>query len=194
MNRIISFVALMLCYMASLAQNTGEHLTFKGVPIDGSLKEYVSKMESAGFSYAGTKDGIAILQGDFASVKGCIIGVSTLENTDMVNMVAVIFPKKEDWSSLESDYQGLKMMLTEKYGEPAECIEEFQGYGSPIDNNDKFHHLRMDKCTYETTFETPKGNITLSLGHQGRYSCFVRLIYLDKINTEAVKAKVMDDL
>lgn len=194
MNRIIFLIALMLCCIASIAQSTNQHLTFKGVPIDGSLSEYVSKMKSAGFSYIGTQDGTAILQGDFAGFKGFIIGVSTLKNSDIVNTIGVIFPEKDDWSSLEENYQHLKKMLTEKYGKPSECVEEFQGYGSPNDNSDKLHRLKMDRCTYATVFETPKGDIQLSLEHQSVSSCFVKLQYWDKINTDAVKAKAMDDL
>ena len=108
MNKLISIITMMLCYMASIAQTANEHLTFKGVPIDGSLNEYVSKMKSAGFSYLGTQDGTAILQGDFAGFKGCLIGVSTLKNSDVVNTIGVIFPEKDDWSSLEETYQHLK--------------------------------------------------------------------------------------
>ena len=194
MNRIISLISLMLCYIASIAQTSDEHLSFKGVPIDGSLSEYVSKMKSAGFSYIGTQDGTAILQGDFAGFKGCIIGVSTLKNSDVVNTIGVIFPEKDDWSSLEENYLHLKKMLTEKYGKPSECVEEFQGYGSPSDNSDKLHRLKMDRCTYVTVFETPKGDIQLPIGHQSVSSCFVKLQYWDRINTDAVKAKAMDDL
>lgn len=194
MNKLIPIIVMMLCYMASTAQTANEHLTFKGVPIDGSLNEYVSKMKSAGFSYLGTQDGTAILQGDFAGFKGCLIGVSTLKNSDVVNTIGVIFPEKDDWSYLEEIYQHLKNMLTEKYGKPAECVEKFQGYGSPNDNSDKLHRLKMDRCTYATTYATPKGDIRLSLDHQNVSSCFVKLQYWDKINTDAVKAKAMDDL
>lgn len=194
MNRIISLVALMFCCIASIAQNSNEHLTFKGVPIDGSLNKYVSKMKSAGFSYIADQDGTAILQGDFAGFKGCLIVVSTLKNSDVVNTIGVIFPENDDWSSLEENYQQLKKMLTEKYGKPSQCVEEFQGYGLPSDNNEKLHRLKMDRCTYVTVFETPKGDIQLSMEHQRLSSCFVRLQYWDKINTDAVKAKAMDDL
>lgn len=194
MNRIISLVALMFCCIASIAQNSNEHLTFKGVPIDGSLNKYVSKMKSAGFSYIADQDGTAILQGDFAGFKGCLIVVSTLKNSDVVNTIGVIFPENDDWSSLEENYQQLKKMLTEKYGKPSQCVEEFQGYGLPSDNNEKLHRLKMDRCTYVTVFETPKGDIQLSMEHQRIGSCFVRLQYWDKINTDAVKAKAMDDL
>lgn len=194
MKRITFLTALMLCFIASIAQTTNEHLTFKGVPIDGALNEYVTKMKTAGFSYIGAQDGTAILKGDFAGFKGCLIGVTTLRNSDLVNTIGVIFPEKDDWSSLEENYQHLKKMLMEKYGKPSECIEEFQGYGSPGDNSDKLNRLKMDKCTYATVFETPKGDIQLSLEHQNVVSCFVKLQYWDKINTEAVKAKTMDDL
>ncbi len=194
MNRIISLTALMLCYIASIAQTSNEHLTFKGVPIDGTLSEFVSKMKSAGFSYVDSQDGTAILQGGFAGFKGCMIGVSTLKNSDVVNTISVIFPDKDDWSSLEENYQHLKNMLIEKYGKPSECVEEFQGYGSPRDNSDKLCKLRLDECIYVTVFMTPKGAIQLSLEHQSVWSCFVKLQYWDRINTNAAKAKAMDDL
>ncbi len=193
MNRIIFLVTLLLCHIASIAQNSNEHLKFKGVPIDGTLREYVSKMESAGFSYIDTHDdGTAILQGDFAGFKGCLISVSTMTNSDIVNTISVIFPKKDDWYSLEENYLHLKKMLTEKYGDPAECVEEFQDYAT--DNLQKLQCLKLDKCIYVTIFATPKGDIKLSLGHQRLKSCFVKLQYWDRINTDTINAKAMDDL
>lgn len=194
MNKLISLIAKIFCNKTSVAQTANEHLTFKRVPLDGSLSEFVSKMKSAGFSYIGIQDGTAILKGDFAGFKGCMIGVSTVKNVDVVNTIYVIFPEKDDWSFLEETYQYLKNMLTEKYGKPSECVEDFQGYGSLSDNNDKLHRLKMDKCTFATVFETPKGDILLSLGHKNVNSCFVKLQYRDRINTDAVKAMAMDDL
>lgn len=184
----------MLCFIASIAQTSNEHLTFKGVPIDGSLSQYVSEMRAAGFTYLGSEEGSAFLQGDFAGFKNCIIGVVTLKNSDVVNTIGVIFPEQDDWSSLEANYEHLKKMLTEKYGKPAKCVEKFQGYGSPNDNSDKLYRLKMDRCTYETEFETPKGDIKLSLSHQSVTSCFVKLQYWDRINTNTIKAQAMDDL
>jgi len=60
----LSIIAV-LTAMVVLAQ-TSEHLTFKGVPIDGTLNEYVAKMKQGGVECSGTKDGIAVLKGDFA--------------------------------------------------------------------------------------------------------------------------------
>lgn len=194
MKRILLSFALMILFVAASAQTNNEHLTFKGVPINGSLNEYVAKMKSAGFTFMGKENGTALLQGDFAGFKGCFIVVSTLNTSDIVNTIGVVFPGGDDWSSLEKNYTSLKDLLTTKYGKPEECVEEFQYYKTPEDNSTKLHCLQMDKCTYFTTFETPKGSIRLSLDHQDMNGCFVKLQYWDKINTDAIKAKAIDDL
>lgn len=45
------FFSLFLAFTivaTAFAQEESEHLTFKGVPIDGTLNEYVTKMKQAG--------------------------------------------------------------------------------------------------------------------------------------------------
>ena len=69
MKRLIFLLLFVNTILISLAQDKSEHLSFKGVPIDGTLNEYVAKMKAAGFSYLGTQDGTAILQGDFAGFR-----------------------------------------------------------------------------------------------------------------------------
>ena len=176
------------------AQETSEHLTFKGVPIDGNLSEYVAKMKQVGFAHVATQNGTAILQGDFAGFKGCTIGVLTLKSVDVVNTIAVIFPSHNDWGPLERDYEQLKSMLTQKYGEPADVVEQFQNKSNPDTNNAKLHELYMDRCTWYTAFETPNGDIQLSLQKEEYGKCFVLLKYYDKINTDTVRSAAMDDL
>ena len=74
-----------------------DHLNFKGTPINGTLTEYVSKMKQNGFKLIKSEKGLAMLQGDFAGFKDCIVGVSTLEQKDLVYKIVVIFPEQEDW-------------------------------------------------------------------------------------------------
>lgn len=193
MKKIVVTLFLLMSFTLTFAQSS-EHLKFKGVPIDGTLNEYVSKMKQAGFQLVGTDDGVALLEGEFAGYRGCLIAVSTLKSVNVVNAIGVVFPAREDWSSLEGDYEHLKSMLTTKYGEPADVVEKFQGYSTPRTNNDKLHELLMDRCTWYTIFETENGDIQLSLekGDYGEY--FVLLKYFDKINTEAVRSAAMEDL
>lgn len=183
--------------MTSFAQNntdTTEHMTFKGVPIDGTLNEYVSKMKQSGFALIGTEDGVAMLKGDFAAYKGCIIGVATLKGKDLVSKITVIFPEQEAWSSLSSNYYNLKELLTEKYGEPSETVEKFDTYSEPDDDNAKMYEVGMDRCKYFTTFELENGSIQLSIENGGFSSSFVMLSYYDKINSEKIRQKAIDDL
>jgi len=69
MKKSIISIVLILTAMFSIAQVNTEsstHLAFKGVPIDGTLREYTLKMENIGFSQIEAKDEITLLKGDFA--------------------------------------------------------------------------------------------------------------------------------
>jgi len=194
MKKTLVILIFALTTTIALAQtNSSDHLSFKGVPIDGTLNEYVTKMKQNGFTMLGTEDGVVTLKGDFASYKGCIIGVATLKGKDLVSKITVIFPALESWSSLSSNYLNLRGMLTEKYGEPSESVEKFDTYSEPKDDGMKFFYVQSDKCKYYSIFKTEKGNIELQI-KGNRSSSFVILSYFDKINSDIVKQKAIDDL
>ncbi|WP_207788181.1 hypothetical protein [Flavobacterium lotistagni] len=191
---ILSLLLLLNCMSFTYSQT--EHLVFKSVPIDGTLDDYISKMELEGFRHLQTEDGTAILNGDFAGYKDCFVGVSTLKQKDLVHKIVVIFPEKETWSTLSANYIDLKEMLTEKYGKASETIEKFDGptYSQPRDDNDRMYKVKFDKCKYHSIWNTDRGEIQLSIEHDGVTKCFVRLAYFDKVNTNIIKAKAKRDL
>ena len=175
---------------AAIDRNT--HLKFKGVPIDGTLKEFVSRMKRKGFKSIGTENGMAILKGDFAAYKECTIYVSTLDNKDLVSRISVVFPNQKTWEYLHGDYMNLKELLIEKYGAPSSVTEEFQG--EYIDDDiDRIAAVMTDRCNYESRFTTEKGEIVLWIEHEN-VSCFVALVYKDKINSNIIKETAKDDL
>lgn len=192
---ILSFVAFLASISFTYSQ-TSDHLVFKGVPIDGTLDEYVSKMKEEGFSHLRTEDGTALLNGDFAGYKDCIIGVSILKQKDLAYKIGVLFPEKETWSTLSGNYFDLKEMLIEKYGKPSDVIEKFDvpSYSQPRDDNDKMYKVKFDNCKYYSIWKTDKGEIQLSIEHESVSRCFVRLAYFDKINSNIIKAKAKRDL
>lgn len=196
MKRSFLIIVSIMLAITTFAQNAqeSEHLSFKGVPIDGSLKAYTEAMKSAGFTYLGTENGTSLLQGDFASYRNCTIGVSTLKKLDLVSTIGVIFPDQDTWSGLYSNYAFLKDMLTKKYGNPSDEIERFDSYSEPTDDNYRMTLVQIDKCKYCTIFSTPKGDIELSIRHSGVSSCFILLKYYDKINTNVVREDAMNDL
>jgi len=188
------FTVIVFTGLAQVKQDTAQHLVFKGVPIDGTLDDYVSKMKQSGFTLAQIKDRTAILNGDFAGYKDCFVGVSTLNQKDLVYKIAVIFPNKETWSTLSGNYFELKQMLTEKYGKPSSVVEQFDGYSQPNNDRDKMYGVRFDNCKYSSIWQTDKGEIQLSISHNSVSNCFVTLAYFDKVNSEKIKAKAKDDL
>ena len=93
---------------------------------------------------------------------------------------------------LSSNYFNLKELLTEKYGEPFESIEEFSSY-EPEDDGSKMTQVHLDACKYITNYKTSKGDIQLLI--KGDISnAFVILAYYDKINSEIIRKKSKDDL
>ena len=192
MKKLLSVFLLFFCFSAN-AQNNNEsndHMSFKGVPIDGTLNDYVFKMKQSGFSLARTENGVALLEGDFAGYKDCVIGVSTIEQKDLVSRITVLFPDCNSWSTLSSNYFNLKELLTEKYGGPSEVVEKFDTSYKPSDDNNRMHHVGMDRCKYYSTYETGKGSIQLTIEKDD----FVRLTYFDKINSEIIREKAKGDL
>ncbi|MBD5257573.1 MAG: hypothetical protein HDS52_02630 [Barnesiella sp.] len=174
--------------------SNSNHLTFKGVPIDGTLDDFVSEMEKAGFTYVAEENGATILQGDFASFKKCNIYVATLHGIDIVNAITVIIPCGDDWSDIERKYRLLNELLTEKYGEPAENTEEFHSRLTPRTNQDKLIALASDNCDFKTVYDTPKGKITIFMDFEYGLGAFLNLKYSDKINSDNLRSKVIDDL
>jgi hypothetical protein len=192
MKNYLLTIAFSLTTMLNFAQQS-EHLTFKGVPIEGTLNDFVTKMTQNGFTNSGTENGKALLHGDFAGYKDCVINVSTLKQKDLVNKIEVLFTKKDLWSTLSGNYFELKQMLTEKYGEPSEIVEKFDSY-QPNDDNSRMYKVGMDECKYISTWQNNNGKIQLSIEHKSFINCFIKLSYSDKINSDILKAKAKDDL
>lgn len=179
-----------------LAMQNSPHLKFKNVPIDGTLDKFVSRMVKSGFKKERKTTDQAILSGDFAGFKECVVYVETLTGKDLVSRIDVSFPEQDQWEYLYGDYKHLKNLLITKYGEPSSCVEKFQGsYGlSPTDDNDRMHYVHFDWCKYETRFASEKGEIVLWIEHDGVSSAFVMLAYKDKINGSVIKNHAIDDL
>lgn len=189
---ILLFLAHLTILNFTYSQSS-EHLVFKGVPLDGTLNEYVSKMQQESFTNLGTENGTAILNGEFAGYKDCVISVSTLKQKDLVYKIAVKFPEKDTWSALSGNYFDLKDMLTEKYGNASEVVEKFDSNPQPRDDSDKMFKVMRDNCKYFSLWKTDKGEIQLSIQHENVRS-FIQLTYSDKINSNIIKTKAKRDL
>lgn len=176
-------------------ENDNRHLEFKGIPINGSLKKFVTNMKTAGFKTVGViSNGTATLKGDFAGYKDCRLYVQTIDGADIVSTIVVQFPECDRWEHLYGDYKDLKEMLTQKYGKPYSVREKFQGYIGIETDDAKMLQVGKGDCKYESEFRTEKGKIILWIEPMEYDSGCVCLQYSDKINSGVVKQKAIDDL
>ena len=176
------FLVFLTVMLAISAQAQSKHLEFEGVPIDGTLEQFVDKMVSKGFVYIETKDGTAFLYGEIAGYEDCLIGVKSLKNNDLVSCVLVFFPENDTWRALVTRYGILQFLLTGKYGKPEKVVEEFK-HGDPKNDLLRWVYLMDGHCNYSTLYSTDKGDIVLTLMYESGGQ--VALVYLDRINSES---------
>ncbi len=166
----------MLCaiFMNVSAQ---EHLTFKGVPINGHITTFVNKLKGLGFEEITVSDNIAVVKGEFGE-QDCQIGVYASKKSKTVHMVAVILNETSSWYSLKSTYTEYKKLLMLKYGNG----KSFEYFSDPYYEGDGYElsAVRNEKCTYMTVFDTPNGDISIKIIDAGN-PCTV-LGYVDEIN------------
>lgn len=188
--RMFLFAILVSIACSGIAQESG-HLKFKGISMEGSLQSFVNKLKDKGLTYLSTKDGVATLKGEFAATSNCQIFVSKMPDVDKVNKVLVIFPGHETWKSLSNQYENLKEMLTEKYGEP-DVLEKFREYvGS---EGLKFRAIYDNEADYISEFHTSNGSIQLSMTKSATLKCSVYIRYIDESNEQELHQRIMDDL
>lgn len=194
MKKLIITFSFLMILLSSFAQSS-EHLKFKGVPIDGTLDEYVAKMKQAGFNHKVTEDGVALLSGEFAGYSDCIVGVKTLQKLNLVHEIVVLFPTQDKWAGLSYDYERLKTMLSKKYGEPDKCVERFNAPSYMItDDNHKMYQVENNNCEYYSIYSTDSGTIILKIDNEKYNVCRIKLFYTDKINSEIFDDAAMEDL
>ena len=142
-------------------------LTFKGIPMSGTLSAFGSELVKAGFRSAGN----GTYTGDFAGYSGCKVTPSG----SPVQEVRVDFPVISDWDALEKAYDSLQASLTQKYG-----MEPKTSQGSNV-----------------AIYDLPGGTITLDADVKDRSTWHVILKYSNALSlstTGTTGRNPIDDL
>lgn len=179
---------LLLTFLFSLASTIAiaqtEHMTFKGLPIDGKLDEFISALVNQGFTLVYEADNGAVLEGDFAGKSNCSILVLPTKISKTIWKVAVQFPKNTSWYSLKGEYKTFKASYSNKYGKP----KSYEFFSKPYYEGDSYEMqaLKLEKCTYISFFELEQGTISIELSPKE----YVQINYEDKLNSKiATKEK-----
>lgn len=190
---IYVFISLASFAQARVDTVLSDHLIFEGIPIDGPLDEFISRLRQKGFTRESTEDGLVWLAGDFAGYKNCHVNVWPMKEKDLVFLVGVklSLPERATWVSLEADYSDLQNMLTQKYGEPVEKSVRFMA--PPDATGMELSSIKAELCRYDSYlfYRTDKGSISLKIMYaEGRSS--VSLVHLDKLNSGIMMGAALD--
>ena len=127
-------------------------LSFKGIPMSGTLSAFGNELVKAGFKSLGNGS----YTGSFAGYDGCKI---TPVGSNPVQEVRVDFPVISDWNALEKAYDGLQASLTQKYGK-----EPRTSTGSNV-----------------AVYDLPNGTITLDADVQNQATWHVIMKYTNAL-------------
>ena len=180
------FFMMLLCAI-SVCVSAQNHLTFKGVPIEGSLTSFVAKLQAKGFTKISSNEERAMMKGDFSGDSRTILIYAT-KTTKQVYAVCVVLKESSSWSTLKSTYNEYKSSLATKYGEG----DSYENFLSPYKEGDGYEMiaLRAEKCLYATTFEIASGTIAIMIISANNGA--VALYYTDKTNTKLSEKEQKD--
>ena len=195
MKRILTIVAFIFSFMFVMAQTPNKHLTFKGIPITGTLESFAQKLVAKGFRKIDSDKTCVVFEGEFAGYSGCRICVCKNSNRNIVYQVAVDFPTEDSWARLEKQYNQFKNVLTNKYGEPFGSSETFKEGASTFSDEAKMSSLKKGNCDYRTVWKVENGFIGVDIFPKSDTDDgYIRLFYFDKINSALAEKAKEDDL
>lgn len=188
MKKRISLIIAMLCAITCMSE---EHLKFKGIPIEGSMKSFCQKLESKGYSEVENDANTTLFRGDFAG-SNATIGVVSDDEGKNVSAVIVMFDGSEEWRVLVKLYDFYKDLYTRKYGKPAQVVENNPAHS---DSNTALMAKVNDRtAVWGCLWELPTGEIEIDIEKAGYYTGWVLIRYRDTQNEEAKIQKYLEDI
>ena len=104
MKKILITLTVLFAVIDIMAQ---EHLSFKGIPIEGSMTEFCQKLKSKGFTSIGRENNITLFSGDFTG-RQATVGVTATDDGKNVFAVVVLFDPSGEWNTLVNTYDYYK--------------------------------------------------------------------------------------
>ena len=138
MRKIFVTLTLFFAVINIMAQ---EHLSFKGIPIEGSMTAFCQKLKAKGFTSLGRDNNITLFSGDFTGRKATV-GVTATDDGKNVFAVVVFFDPSGEWNTLVNTYDYYKDLYTRKYGVPTISKENNPALSDSILCGD----VRTNKC------------------------------------------------
>lgn len=189
MKRIFAILAMLFAVINIMAQ---EHLSFKGIPIEGSITTFCQKLKTKGFTSIGRDNNITMFTGDFTGRKATV-GVTATDDGKNVFAVIVFFEPSGEWNTLVNTYDYYKDLYTRKYGAPT--VSKENNPARSDSNTALMAEVYQGTVVYGSAWEVTGGDIQLSIEKtSGVYEGMVMIRYRDSQNVEAKIKNDLDDI
>ena len=159
--------------------NAQSHLKFKGVEINGTLKTFVANLEKRGCESGENFYGMFLIKADFAGIPMMVYPQTTSQSQTVYAVVAGT-SKIEEAVSVRAQYNELKSLLTQKYGEGIETTIADGYYRNSINK------LERGNATKALLYETDNGKIYLYIHkfYSTDGDSSINIQYIDKANDQ----------
>ena len=175
MRKILLSVMIFVAFVA----NAQGHLKFKGVEINGSFKTFVANLEKRGCESGENFFGTFLVKADFAGIPMMVYPQVTSQ-TQTVYAVVAGTSKIEEEVSLNAQYNELKNLLSQKYGDGVKTTIADGYFRNAI------NVLERGNATKALLFESELGRIYLYIHKFNTYNedGSVTIQYIDKANEQ----------
>ncbi|MBR5842890.1 MAG: hypothetical protein IKY64_09855 [Bacteroidaceae bacterium] len=190
-RHLFSLIVLFVSF-ACMAQ---EHLSFKGIPLEGSMDAFCKQLSAKGFKTIGNDNNTTLFTGDFTG-RNATVGVIADDEGENVYSVVVLFDASDEWKVLVNTYNYYKDLYTRKYGKPATVVEKNNATKS-VSPSDAAYMLELisGRATWGSLWEVTGGEIEITIEKAGGYSeTAVVIRYRDAQNEEAKIQKHLEEI
>lgn len=189
MRKFLITLTMLSAVISIMAQ---EHLSFKGIPIEGSMTAFCQKLKAKGFTSIGRDNNLTLFTGDFTG-RNATVGVTATDDGKDVFAVVVLFDPSGEWNTLVNTYDYYKDLYTRKYGKPS--ISKEKNPALSDSNTALMAEVHQGTVVYGSAWEVTGGDIQLSIEKSsGVYEGMVMIRYRDSQNVETKIQNDLDDI
>lgn len=153
---------LLIIALATFLTSISYSQSFDGVPISGTLQEATTKFKAKGYILKETLDhGNGVIMKGKVNLQPIELWIFCTPTSKKVFKMNVFFDAQISWSSIKSEYERYKDILTNKYGEPD---SQYDFFVKPYYEGDGYEMsaISLEKCTY-ASFWLNKNNLSIHL-------------------------------
>lgn len=191
MKRSLFLLIVLSVAFACIAQ---EHLSFKGIPLEGRMDAFCKQLSTKGFKPIGYDNNQALFTGDFTG-RSAKVGVIAADDGENVYSVIVFFDASDEWKVLTNIYNYYKDLYTRKYGKPTTVVEKNSATKSVNPSDFEYMHgLISGTATWGSLWSVAGGEIEITIEKLNYTEGTVVIRYRDIQNEEAKILKHLEEI